>query len=215
MRLSKLELWKRPQIIFKGDEFTTRMVCRKCNNGWMADLESEAIPVLSPMFDGNHVQLSEDQQRLLSVWITKMALIQESTKGRGAARRFYTDEETRRFRTDRVIPGITKIWIGRIDIADRRNVGATEVRRASQNGYDEIRATTLFNEHFVSQIVTQRSNNGIEIEPKPGDWEFVLMSIWPIQSSVVFWPPPYSFTKDGSTAVGYLGGRWHLGENQE
>ena len=215
MRFSKLELWKRPGIIYRGDEFTTRMVCGTCNNGWMADLESEAIPVLSPMFDGEYVQLSEHQQRLLSVWITKMALIQESTKGRGTVQRFYTKEETRSFRTERLIPAITKIWIGRFDIADHRNIGATEIKRASQNGYDEIRATTLFNEHFVSQIVTQRSKNGIEIEPKPGDWEHVLISIWPIQSLVVMWPPPHSFSKDGSTAVGYLGGRWLLGKNQE
>jgi hypothetical protein len=137
MRFSKLELWKGPGIIYRGDEFTTRMVCGTCNNGWMADLESEAIPVLSPMFDGGHVQLSEDQQRLLSVWITKMALIQESTKGRGSVQRFYTNEETRRFRTGRLIPAKTKIWIARIDIADRRNIGATEIKRASQNGYDK------------------------------------------------------------------------------
>jgi hypothetical protein len=215
MRFSKLELWKRSGIIYRGDEYTTRMVCGKCNNGWMADLDSEAIPVLSPMFDGEHVQLREDQQRLISVWMAKMAIIQESTKGRDVVQRFYTNEETRRFRIDRLIPAITKIWVGRIDIADRRNIGATEIKRASQNGYDEIRATTVFNEHFVSQIVTQRSMDGIEIEPKPGDWGYVLISIWPIQSPVALWPPAHSFTNYGSTAVDYLRGRWLLGENQE
>jgi hypothetical protein len=206
MRFSRLEIGNRPKRVLKNTHMTVKTVCAVCNNGWMSGLESKIIPILTQMFDDQAVSLGEVQQKDLAVWVTKMTFLLDSTKGREAARRFYRKEDAGALRVTSEIPQSTKIWVGRIDTFMHRHIGATEIRRRPEKNATEIvRATTLMNEHFVAQVVTHRidpppSNRfDFQVEPRRGDWDSVLSSIWPIQQPIVRWPPPCSFTADGST----------------
>jgi hypothetical protein len=93
MRFSRLELGNRPKRILKNAHMTVRTVCRVCNNGWMSGLESKIIPILTQILDDQRVSLDEVQQKDLALWVTKMAFLLDSTKGREAARRFYRKED--------------------------------------------------------------------------------------------------------------------------
>ena len=61
--------------------FQARIVCKACNGGWMADLETEVLPVLGPLIqkeqpDGLRADLKSLRQHgpLLALWLAKTAL---------------------------------------------------------------------------------------------------------------------------------------------
>ena len=58
-------------------QLATRVVCAKCNNGWMSKLETEAKPLLSRMlFDLRHAtNLGKAEQNTLTFWAQKTVLM--------------------------------------------------------------------------------------------------------------------------------------------
>lgn len=67
------------QVTAKVIEITADTVCRKCNHGWMSDLESRCAPILKPMLRGQSQGLSLEQQTLLAQWATKTAMTLDQT----------------------------------------------------------------------------------------------------------------------------------------
>jgi hypothetical protein len=59
----------------RGVDIVTRVVCGDCNGGWMADLEATAMPLLSPMINGGQRSMTPDEQRLVSRWAVKTAIM--------------------------------------------------------------------------------------------------------------------------------------------
>jgi hypothetical protein len=56
-------------------DFKARKVCEPCNTGWMAALESDVAPILSPMITSTDpIELTDDEAILLATWVTKTAL---------------------------------------------------------------------------------------------------------------------------------------------
>jgi hypothetical protein len=54
---------------------TTGFVCEICNTGWMAELESQAIPVLTPFIERRAVSVGSPSDTLLmATWATKTAM---------------------------------------------------------------------------------------------------------------------------------------------
>ena len=70
-----------------------RLVCSKCNNGWMSDAEHCAKPVLQPLLSGHTVTLNAQDQATLRAWIVLRAMILERSGSAPGASPFYTDEE--------------------------------------------------------------------------------------------------------------------------
>lgn len=58
-----------------------------CNTGWMESLETDARPVLGPLFlgaaPGTSRVLDPDQQAILATWTVKTALLLALSKFRG------------------------------------------------------------------------------------------------------------------------------------
>jgi hypothetical protein len=160
----------------------------------MSDLENEVIPILTPIFEDKPVSLDEHQQHVLAVWITKMAFLFDSTKGRNAENVFYRRPDGRA-----------------LD-------GADFTLKEPNERIGEGISVTLTNEHFVAQLVSLRLNEtptaptALRLDPKPGDWGNMLIPIWPIVQPVVQWPPKVSFTNGGPRGYAYLMDRWKIGE---
>lgn len=54
-----------------------KIVCAKCNSGWMASLESQVKPYLSKMLVGENVRLRSNAQRDLARWCLKTVMVME------------------------------------------------------------------------------------------------------------------------------------------
>ncbi|WP_189020423.1 hypothetical protein [Paenibacillus marchantiophytorum] len=59
------------------NNFKNGLVCRECNNGWMSELESKAIPILKPIMSlaPDSLAILVGNQQLLSKWIYKTAYV--------------------------------------------------------------------------------------------------------------------------------------------
>ena len=64
--------WPAPPYTIK-----VRAVCRRCNHGWMSELEQEVRPLMEPMLHGQSRILDRDRQKLLALWAFKTATMLE------------------------------------------------------------------------------------------------------------------------------------------
>jgi hypothetical protein len=209
-----------PEVILKnGGQLIVKSVCGKCNNGWMSELEQEAMPLLIPMFEAQPITLYPSQQFTLAVWITKMAFLFDSTKGRIAQNLFYEKSEGLAFAKTRQIPQFTGIWIGSLD-EEHRSIDGADFTMLSNDGtrIGEGSSVTLANERFVAQICSLRlketptTHTVLNVEPKPGEWSNMLLPIWPPAHQTIHWPPKVSFTNGSPNGYYHLMDRWRIGE---
>lgn len=56
-------------------------ICEECNNGWMSELEQDAIPILKPLMLGEStvVELNDNERQILSRWTAKTAFTLNSS----------------------------------------------------------------------------------------------------------------------------------------
>jgi hypothetical protein len=82
---------------------TARVVCRRCNNNWMSDLENSAKPLLTQMMTSNKILLPLDtaSRVLIAAWAIKTAMVIEHLS---AERPTYYSQAERRWVKDTLIP---------------------------------------------------------------------------------------------------------------
>jgi len=52
--------------------------CKPCNETWMSALESQTMPILTPLFEGHHVELSKSEQSSIALWLVKTSMFYEA-----------------------------------------------------------------------------------------------------------------------------------------
>jgi hypothetical protein len=57
---------------------TTKLVCNRCNTGWMARMEQRLEPILTSMITGHPTALSQVEQIDVAAWTTKTAIVLET-----------------------------------------------------------------------------------------------------------------------------------------
>jgi hypothetical protein len=206
-----------PEVILPNPQQTVKTVCGKCNNGWMSALEAENIPIIGSMFQDLSIPLDETQQQTVAVWAVKTTMMFESTKGRKAENRFYTKDEGINLRVGRQIPNLTRVWLARI-AGSHLNHSGTDFELLSDSARIGIATvSTIILGNFIAQVVTIHPGSElftqpeITLHPKPGDWDNLTLSIWPVERPWVTWPPKVSFTNGGLLGIGHLLVRWNGG----
>jgi hypothetical protein len=199
---------------FSGS-LTVKCVCDDCNNGWMSLLENKVRTFLDQVLHNQPTSLDLEQQKLLSLWAVKTAMVIEALKAKFASR-CYLRSDCELLRTQSVIPGRTKVWIGKFYKSNLLVLGTD----LGIDNMDTIRGgrvsiTTIVAGHLVLQIVHARfsaelNNTPINIPYRGGPWEELLVSVWP-PKEVVKWPPAKLFINDGgSHSLGRLPQRWEI-----
>src|ERR1700679_2215251 len=97
--------------------FTARVVCARCNNGWMSRLEVAAKPYLSSMIRGVGRELYEGGKEAVARWALKTAMMLDY--GQEAKFRSIPSEDyTALFQTMGLLPD-TYIWLAACDFGGR------------------------------------------------------------------------------------------------
>jgi len=68
----EIEAHRRPGVPF---DQTVKGFCLACNVGWMAALEQEVEPILTPLIQNQPRTLDASQQQRIAVWATKTVLV--------------------------------------------------------------------------------------------------------------------------------------------
>jgi hypothetical protein len=85
-----------------------RIVCGKCNSGWMSTMESAVQPIATPMILGQSANLTTEHQLILARWAALKILVFEMNRRELAVT---TQAERETFKTAREIPSGLQIWV--------------------------------------------------------------------------------------------------------
>jgi hypothetical protein len=192
-----------------------KCVCAPCNNGWMSDLETESTRVLGALLQDIATPLDAHQQTTLALWSTKTAMVIEAVKS--TDNRYFAHPERCGVRSDRAIPSHTTIWLGRYTGSSIGAYGTDFGFHIPEGPVSSVGSgTTILVGHVALQVLslrmpTQFSEARISISSRVGQWEKLLVQVWPVQART-HWPPELSFTNSGSLSIATLMDRWRIGE---
>src|SRR5215207_3913590 len=68
------ERWEQPLL-----KVQVRAPCKQCNNGWMADIEKAAAPIVGPMIQGTRLLLDASAQQKVATWAVLKAMVTTRT----------------------------------------------------------------------------------------------------------------------------------------
>lgn len=143
------KIWTRNDITHKA-----KIVCSKCNNGWMNDIEAETSPILKPIIANPRGmrRLTKNNQSVLARWATLRTMVFDQIR----ENTYYSQQELFAFSTScRKPPGICMygwqpflIWVVPVF-----TVPCTDV---------SMRIRTLATTHSIATLVTShfKSSSG-------------------------------------------------------
>ncbi len=76
-----IETTERTTASNPGGLASGKLYCKRCNGGWMQNMDQSISGLVGPMINGRPQSLTPTQRYDLSVWITKLALVYESLAG--------------------------------------------------------------------------------------------------------------------------------------
>ena len=105
------------QRVHPVGKLVTGGVCRRCNNGWMSELESEAIPILRVLMSSKQTleSLDRSERRDLSRWSQKTAFMLD----RGGLEPHVAEVDLHEFYENAPYPLSTTFVFGRQQLATR------------------------------------------------------------------------------------------------
>lgn len=173
---------------------TVNSVCARCNNGWMAELEGLAKPVLARLIRPNGpVELSQDKQAFLTAWLWKLAIVHEHIT---SATYFNAAERRCLIRMDDPPTRGVHLWIG---YYSGRNIaalrGGPSTFSAPDGRHVDAYLLSMNLRRFAAQLLCLRGLRGVLIRSQP-QYNFANYErrIWPEPDQPVHWPPPANLT---------------------
>jgi hypothetical protein len=205
-----------PEKIINNPEQKISTVCRKCNNGWMSDLEAQNIPLIGCLMQDTAAPLDASQQSSLAAWTINTAMVLDSMKGLKKSL-FYDRSECVKMRENQTIPDRSRIWIGRSSLNSLGAFGTDlaivlpDILKVGVGCATTIIVGHLAVQVLATHVVSEHEDKNIgNIPPKPGRWDEMLLPIWPIGNRPVTWPPPVTFTDSGERSIAKLMDRWRI-----
>jgi hypothetical protein len=197
---------------FKASELNhkARVVCARCNNGWMSEVETHAKGVLRPLLRGDDTILNQYDQATLRAWVVLRSMILERAASAALAVPFYTDSERRTFADIEFEGSLEPMdgtyiwafqyrsprWVARSHVA---NAGLHMVPRGPQT--HRLQIVTGFVGHFGFQVLVGRWPKHRRLEFNSHavrNWHPAMALLWPHASESIDWPPGGFYLGDDS-----------------
>jgi hypothetical protein len=201
-------------------EFTVRCVCEKrCNNGWMSDLETASIPILGSMIADKSMFLDSPQQSTIAAWAVKTAMVLDAVIRpiSGKSFTFYSETECHNLRESLVIPARTMVWLGRFLGAGLGAWSSVLLGTFPDDaGKYPMRATTFVMGSLAIQVLSARApakyeHAAVGVNPTQGPWDEILVTAWP-SIHRIYWPPVLAFDESSTIIdIQRLPARWRQG----
>ncbi len=185
----------------------------------MSALEAENIPVIGCLMQNIATPLDATQQASLSVWAVEKAMVLDAVNAKDRGH-FYTRAECEALHLRRGIPDQTVVLIGAYSRSGYSADGTIlSLDFPSAPKAAKASVSTFAIGHLLIQVVTihpepeQKNVRVEEVTVREGEWNKLLLRIWPIGTRPVMWPPPATFTNSGPRSIATLQNRWRLGKS--
>lgn len=173
--------WKMP-----GLHLTANVVCKRCNETWMSDIEGLAKTAMSGLILGQMVEeITPEQAHGIAVFAFKTSVITD----RMVAGNFFEVSARYSFRESRTIPPSVFMWL--LGLHDERVSGGLRIRTIyfpNQSVPDlTLNVCPFFVDHFGFQVVSVKSNTvrTIKAPPLPPG---VAIPFYPEIGQGISWP---------------------------
>jgi hypothetical protein len=161
-----------------------KAVCRKCNGGWMSQLEQATKPLVARMAAGKQVELGPEDQKTVAAWATKVSIMYQYRRIPPEPER---PERLKWLLERHEPPPHTFVWLARCGdhVLSWHNSGIWSVTRDSTG----TRASGFISTTCVGELVFQvwAHNEIPELEVKSK--EPLDIRIWPPSGVTLLWPP--------------------------
>jgi hypothetical protein len=169
-----------------------RVVCTRCNTGWLSRLQNRAKPVLIPLIQGDGCLVKVAAQRIIALWGAVIAITAEYTQP-SLPHAITPQDRHYMWRNDNP-PDDWQIWIGHY-IGTEKAMSYAQVRfTLSPKGSSLIPsgiapttntqvATMIFGKLYLYLFASSLGGIG---PLRLGDH---LRPIWPLSGSDISWPP--------------------------
>jgi hypothetical protein len=194
-------------MIRPGHVFTKRfrLVCKRCNTGWMSGVETDVKRILIPLLQGQPIMLRRGDRKKLAIWIALKVMVAECIDPSDAVLDQFARDD---FKMLLKIPRQLKIWIGKHDLPNwytgfwHRTLLANLNPEFPQSGFKNIQTTTFGIGHlFVFSFATTLSQFNLN----PGHiYRDTIRQLWPLVDTAIGWPPPALSNDDAGNLAGSL-----------
>ncbi len=188
-------------------EITIReRVCEGCNGGWMRKLDESMLKFMAPaLSEYATVELSENDQRMLARWATKVALLlalwmHDDPLLSQRLRMWVPSDNFPILHTHLGCPKHTRVWMAAMAPIPVSDVFATG-RRLTVDGRP-VGYWVMFKlkrlVFYVTGVEVGHDGPVIEREPTRFVASGALVPIWPPAGDVVEWPPSVQLSPEGA-----------------
>ncbi len=181
----------------EGHVFTSRfkLVCKRCNSGWMSSIESDAKPTLIQILNGQRFAILRKNRLALANWIALKVMVTECIDPLDAVINEFERDD---FRTMRKIPQRLQIFVATHDVQEwytgywhqtlRAYFGSSPPPETYGLGpFKNIQTTALgVGPLFSISFVTTISDLGFD----PGLSLRNVRRLWPPRDQPLVWPLP-------------------------
>jgi hypothetical protein len=189
----------------KAAGLRAKIVCKRCNHGWMAELEDAVSTLLPPLIVGQETTLDQSEQLLAAQWAVKTAMVGETIMYRQAK---FSQDDRNLVREQGHPPLRAHVAIAAYSmeqpVATRYTRGLGGVRRDGTSLMD-LYVHTIQIAHLVFSIrgtttLPASDNRSLESIAEPRYYE---ISVFP-PVETCRWPP--RFVMNEETFMEYTGG---------
>jgi hypothetical protein len=179
-----------------------KCVCEACNTGWMKRLEDRVLAPISLMMQDVSLQLDAQQQKVITRWAFKNAMVLEYLTDEDRED-FFTDDERRQLadETHPSIPSNSWAWLSRYKGSNAFLTNSADAWPVTPDGVSDLQGyvMTLAFRALAIQVFSVRrkapANTDAVINADPR-FSSAVIQIWPPLNNVS-WPPALS-VDDGS-----------------
>jgi hypothetical protein len=177
--------WIQPELNWK-----TKVVCDKCNNEWMSNIESQhAKSAMTDLILGKKgVEISHTRAHSIALFAFKTAVLFDHIRRESPP--FFTRSARFLFRERLEIPCTVRMWMAAVE---RPGNGSAitwyQTGHLNTDNTVELYACTFSCQHFCFQVVAERRPSSVALIPCDR-FEQLAVPFWPAIARNFVWPAP-------------------------
>ena len=169
-------------------DLVTNSVCEHCNNGWLHDLETEAMPVLTRLVMGEATDLSADEHKMVATWSYETALLFQLLRAEDA--QAIPLDRFRELFALRRPTAEARVWLGTTQGNNAAKETSTEVNMVNVQHEVPGFFSALALGKLVILCAGRLSPGPEQIQPGSRGRTSVAIRVWPATLRPAGWPPP-------------------------
>lgn len=182
-----------PMHMQRDLDITVKNICRRCNEGWLHDLERAFRTLMSGALLGQPVTLNQSEQRVVASWGDSRHGCSRRCRSIGVKRPYVKPGGSLRYlREHNEPPPGTQVWLGYVADADREHQLGFIASEVLPREPPYVGALGVFEIGYLLFHIYGAVDRGWVLLPDDefGAW---FTPIWPNEVPEVSWPPARVF----------------------